>query len=96
MKTYTIGVLACSIVRGLPGDLVALKVRVKATDRAGAVRKAYPHIFHLAQEITDPTIKYVSVFCGREGIPGELPMRQYPFQLRIADGVLLFVGKPIK
>ena len=90
MKAFTVGILACSLVRGLPGDLVAMKCKVKAADRAYAAIGAYPWISQAVTEgLQDPTIKYVSVFVGRADVPSELPMRQHPFRYRVADGALL-------
>ena len=93
MKTYTVGILAGSLVRGLPSDLVAMKVTVRAADRMQAAIKAYPNIMDIAQGITDRTIKYISVYVGRADVPSEYPMRLHPFQYRIQDGAMLDCGK---
>ena len=92
MKTYTVGILACSIVRGLPGDLWAMEVRLQASDRVLAAKKAYPNIRHLAYCVTDPTIKYLSVFSGLANDPSEAPQRMHPLRYNIATGELTDFG----
>jgi len=59
---------------------------VISDSRTRAIEKCYPEIARLIATINDPTIKYISVFCGlRYSVTGKAD-RLHPIQVDVATG----------
>lgn len=90
-KNFLLYIAKCSLDRNEPmydrqkpmGLRIAWMKNVRAETRSEALEKCLPEIIKLTNAITDPTIKYVSVYVGSKHGTGAAERLQ-PIQVTIA------------
>ena len=81
MTLWNVGIMAQSLTRKtVNSDQVAYKRTVRSETRRQAIEKCLPDILELIREI-DPTIRYISVLCGRKGNTTGAASRLTPVQI---------------
>ncbi len=88
MATWSVYVLKQSFTRDVVSvHAIAYSRRVRAETRREAVEKCVPAILKLAEDV-DPTIKFISIFCGRKGSTVGMAARLHPARIDRAGNYL--------